>query len=170
MIVTSGKGTGFQPYAHGKLCLMDTWTYGSLIALGAFFVALYVREQRRSRTMRALAIRTGFNYFGRGVPRSLSLQGTPMERASSIWNVIDRDRPGIRIIAFDCQIGTGKGWRRTVIAVKTDDDRALLSNRDLTVHSSGDWMILYEPKAFVLTLNGLMTVDELEARLNEIAS
>ncbi|HET9406402.1 MAG TPA: hypothetical protein VFO39_04135 [Candidatus Sulfotelmatobacter sp.] len=142
-----------------------------LIGVASLFAVLCLRERRRSGTIQALAIRTGFNYLGRGVPRSLSLYGTPMERASSIWNVIDGDRPGIRIIAFDCQIGTGKGsWRRTVIAVKTDNDRAVSSNRDLTVDHSGDWTILYKPKTFALIPAGLMTVDELEARLNAIAS
>jgi len=150
---------------------MDTWTYGLLIGVGSLFVVLYLRERRRSGTIHALAIRAGFNYLGRGVPQSLSLYGTPMEGASSIWNVIGGDRPGIRIIAFDCRIGTGKGsWRRTVIAVKTDNDRALSSNRDLTVDHSGGWTILYKPKTFALIPAGLMTVDELEARLNAIAS
>jgi hypothetical protein len=134
------------------------------------FAVLYLRERRRSETIRALAIRSGFSYLGRGVPRSLSLSGTPMVRASSIWNVIDGDRPGIRIIAFDCRIGTGKGsWRRTVIAVKTDNDSAVSSNRDLAVDHSADWTILYKPKTFFLIPAGLMTVNELEARLNAIA-
>ena len=148
---------------------MDTWTYGLIIGVGFLLAVLYLRERRRSGTIQALAIRSGFNYLGRGVPRSLSLYGTPMERASSIWNVVDGDRPGIRIIAFDCQIGTGKGsWRRTVIAVKTDSDTAVSSNRDLTVDHSGDWTILYKPKTFALIPGGLMTVDELEARLHAI--
>jgi hypothetical protein len=146
---------------------MNTWTYSLFIGVGLFLAVLYFRERRRSVNMEALAIRAGFKYLGRGVPRSLSLSGTPMEYASSIWNVIDGDRPGIRIIAFDCQIGGGKGgWRRTVIAVKADNDRASSSNRDLTADHSADWTILYKPKTFALIPAGLMTVDELEARLN----
>lgn len=149
---------------------MDTWTYGLLLGMCLLFAVLYLRERRRSEAIRTLAIRSGFSYLGRGVPRSLSLSGTPMERASSIWNVIDGDRPGIRIIAFDCRIGTGKAsWRRTVIAVKTDDDSAVSSNRDVAVDHSGDWTILYKPKTFFLIPAGLMTVNELEARLNAIA-
>jgi len=149
---------------------MDTWTYGLLVGVGLLFAVLYLRERRRSETIQALAIRSGFNYLGRGVPRSLSLDGTPIERTSSIWNVIDGDRPGIRIIAFDCRIGTGKGsWRRTVIAVRTDNESAVSANRDLAVDRSGDWTILYKPKTFFLLPNGLMTVNELEARLNAIA-
>jgi len=149
---------------------MDMRTYGLLIGMGLLFAVLYLRERRRSETMRALAIRSGFNYLGRGVPRSLTLSGTPMDRASSIWNVIDGDRPGVRIIAFDCRIGTGKSsWRRTVIAVKSDKDDAVSSNRDLAVDHSGGWTILYKPKAFFSIPAGLMTVNELEARLNAIA-
>lgn len=152
---------------------MGPWTYAWLIGAGAIFVLLYLRERRRSTNIRALAIRSGFNYLGRGVPRSLSLHGTPLDRASSIWNVIDGDRRGARIIAFDCQIGTGKGsWRRTVIAVKMENDLlgAVSSNRDLTVDHSGSWAILYQPKTPSFIPAGLMPVEELEARLNAIAN
>jgi hypothetical protein len=35
------------------------------------------------------------------------LGGTPFARAAWIWNVIDGDPPGFRIVAFDCRIGAG---------------------------------------------------------------
>jgi hypothetical protein len=151
---------------------MNTWTYASLIGAALVFAILYLRERRRSVAIQALAGRSGFNYLGRGVPRSLTLRGTPLDRVTSIWNVIDGDKRGLRIIAFDCQIGTGKGsWRRTVIAVKTHDDgvASVASKPDLTVDHSGDWIILYQDKTPSLISGGLMRIDELEARLNAIA-
>src|SRR5882757_894039 len=54
----------FNNYARGKLCPMDTWTYGLLIGVGSVFAVLYLRERRRSGTIQALAIRAGFNYLG----------------------------------------------------------------------------------------------------------
>jgi hypothetical protein len=150
---------------------MDTWTYVLLGAAGLFIMALYLRERRRSENIRALANRIGLHYLGRGVPQSLSLHGTPVERATSIWNVIDGDHSGTRVIAFDCQIGSGKQtWRRTVIAVKTENDELLSLNYDLSVDRSGDWKIIYQPKQFFFTPRGLMPLDDLEARLRTILS
>jgi hypothetical protein len=150
---------------------MDTWTYTCLIGAGLLLAILYIRQRRRSAAIRALAIRSGFNYLGRALPRTLTLNGTPIDSATSTWNVIDGERHGIRVIAFDCQIGAGKGsWRRTVIAAESAADvfGAVSFNRDLQADRSGNWLILYQPKAFSPIPLGLMPVTELEAQLNAI--
>jgi hypothetical protein len=51
------------------------------IALGAL-VAVCLAERQRMAAIRALAIRSGFHYIGEALPRSLTLDGTPFERAS----------------------------------------------------------------------------------------
>jgi hypothetical protein len=130
---------------------------------------LYWRSRKRIKAIRALATRLGFTYIGGALPRSVSLRGTSLEAATSVWNVIDGERHKLRFIAFDCRIGVGKGsWRRTVIGAQTDADifGTVSFNRDLTVERSGDWMFLYQPKAF-FSPSALMSIDEIEAHLTQ---
>lgn len=133
--------------------------------LGCFF---YWRHRHRVNAIRELAKRLGFIYIGQALPRSNSLAGTSLQGATAVWNVIDGERHKIRVMAFDCRIGVGKGsWRRTVIAAQTDADifGTVNSNRDLTVERSGNWMFLYQPKTVSLVPR-LMSVDEIEAHLD----
>ncbi len=141
----------------------------------AGFTALIVWDalwqRNRKAVLRAMVLRRGFVYLGNAIPRSLTLHGTPFERATSIWNVIEGDCRGIRFIAFDCRVGGGKGsWRRTAIAALSDRDvfGVMKFNLDLTVDRSGDWVILYEPKRLSLITHGLMPASELEAILDSI--
>ena len=150
---------------------MSAWTYALLSSAVVILAILYVRQRSRSAAVRALASRSGFNYLGRALPRSLTLSGTPIGSATSTWNVIDGERHGVRIIAFDCQIGAGKGsWRRTVIAAESAANvfGAVSFNHDLTADRSGEWLILYQPKTLSLIPPGLMPITELEAHLNAI--
>jgi hypothetical protein len=85
-----------------------------------------------------------------GLPRSLTLSGTGLEGITSAWNIMDGKCNGVRTVFFDCRIGQGKGsWRRTVVAAK--GRRSMLGSvllaLDLTSEQSGDWTVLYEPKA-----------------------
>jgi hypothetical protein len=143
-----------------------------LLLLPLFYVSITLLGQRhRAAAMRGLATRTGFHYLGRGVPKSLNLSGTELENATAIWNLIDGDCHGIRVMVFDCRIGAGKGsWRRTVIATNERPERlsATSFNPGLTVERSGEWSIIYQPKAFSLIPPGLMPVDEVEAHVKAI--
>jgi hypothetical protein len=138
----------------------------------AAFIALYLGERQRANAVRELAGRSSLHYLGDALPRSLTLDGTPFQSASKVWNVIDGEPRGVRIIAFDCRVGVGKGsWRRTVIAIESGADfsDAVLFKRDMTVDSVGQWKILYRPKAFVnFRIAGLMPIEELEAHLNSV--
>jgi hypothetical protein len=153
--------------------LMSAWAYISLIGAGLLGAVLFLRNRRRASDIRALAIKTGLCYLGQGIPKSFTLDGTTLESATSIWNVIEGDRHGIRIIAFDCEIRTGKsGWRRTVIATEANTEvlsSAAAFDPELTMERSGKWSILYRPKSFALIPTGLMPVSELEAHLNAVA-
>src|SRR5205807_227749 len=100
-------------------------------------------------------------------PRSLTLYGTPFDRVAKVWNVIDGEPRGVRVIAFDCQIGVGKGsWRRTVIAVEIGPDVSLLLNPEMRIDSSGRWKVLCRPRASInFSGTGLMPPEELESYL-----
>ncbi|HXN45388.1 MAG TPA: hypothetical protein VN893_02030 [Bryobacteraceae bacterium] len=143
--------------------------------VGAGFVCMILwdvlRLRKRKAALRLMASRRGFEYLGEWIPRALSLRGTPFERASWIWNVIEGDCQGIRVVAFDCTIGSGKASRRrTAIAAHSPRDvfGAVKFSRDLTADRSGDWIILYQPKAIALFEDGLMSVPEVEAHFDAI--
>lgn len=139
-----------------------------IAGVGLFLAVGWLRGRKRTADVRELANRCGFIYIGGAFPQSLTLQGTPFERVSSIWNVIDGECHGIRVVAFDCRIGSGKGsWCRTAIAMQTPTDvfGTTMFSGDLTVHHSGEWAVIYQPKTFSLIPPGLMPVPELEARL-----
>jgi len=118
-----------------------------------------------------MARRLGFSYIGNALPRSLTLHGTGLEGASSIWNVLDRMCGATRVITFDCRIGSGKGsWRRTVIAAQGPRDVFGVAKftSNLTLDRSGDWTMMYEPKTFSIVPPGLMPTAEIEAHLGAI--
>jgi hypothetical protein len=143
----------------------------SLLAGLAFYV-LRAAERYRADAIRTLASRHGMHYLGDAVPKSVSLKGTPFHGASRVWNMIDGEPRGTRVMAFDCQVGEGKrSWRRTVIAVESDNSSIsdLPLGPDMTTNRSGPWQILYRPKiCFSLSGTGLSSVEELEANLDAV--
>jgi hypothetical protein len=137
------------------------------------FYALYTSERYRADAIRALAIRSGMHYLGNALPKSLTLEGTPFCHFAKVWNVIDGEPRGTRIIAFDCQVGVGKrSWRRSVIAVESDGDAFtnVTLHPDMAIDRSGRWTILYyRPQAhFTLRMAGLTYTEEFEAHLNAV--
>jgi hypothetical protein len=90
-----------------------------MAGLGVFvFYVLHTSEQYRASAKRLLAIRFGMHYLGNALPKSLRLEGTPFHRTSRVWNVVDGEPRGTRIMAFDWQVGEGKhSWRRSVVEV-----------------------------------------------------
>ena len=93
--------------------------YITLIGAAVLLAMLCLHYQRRAAAMRAVATRLGFEYRAETLPPSLDLRGTGLNSATSTWNVIEGKRHGVRVVAFDCRLGTGKGsWRRSVIAAE----------------------------------------------------
>ena len=147
--------------------------FGFVLFAGAAFALLfvfYLVERQRTAAIRALATRLGFHFLGDALPRSLTLSGTPFSSYSKVWNVIDGEPHGVRIIACDCRVGVGKrSWRRTVIAVESASyhSPALPFNPEMTIDTVGDWKIIYRPKALInVSISGLMPLEELESYLN----
>jgi hypothetical protein len=143
------------------------WIFGVLF----LFTILWLRERRRATAIRTMAAQSGFHYLGSVLPNSLTLTGTRLRELTATWNVMDGEPNKVRVIAFDCRVGSGKGsWRRTVIAAQTPLNvfSNLPSDLDGTVERSGKWIFLYKPKAFSLVPTGLMSISELKAHLNAI--
>ena len=148
---------------------MNTWIPAIwIVGFGLLIVVSTVRARIRVSAIQKMAMRSGFRYVGDALP-AVNLQQTPFCLATSVWNVIEGERSGIKVVAFDCRVGHGKGsWSRTAIAARTQTDvfNAVAFDRNLTVDHSGDWVVLYQPKQLVY--GGLMRVEELEAHLNAI--
>ena len=149
---------------------VDTWTIVCITGLAAGLTTLWLRERQRQSALRELAKRRGFTYIGQSLPLSLTLRGTKLQRATSVWNVIDGECGRTRVICFDCRVGSGRGsWRRTAIAVKASPDVfGTTFNPDLVVERSGELSIMYEPWRLSLIPPGLMPVSEIEAQLDAI--
>jgi hypothetical protein len=114
-----------------------------------------------------MANRLNFHCLGASLPISLTLAGTPFFSYAKIWNVIDGEPNGVRTIAFDCQMGSGKhSWRRTVIAIEENGDFGAVLNPEMTIEVSEKWKILYRPKTFSFGIIELMPLEELEAYLS----
>lgn len=143
----------------------------AVIAVAFGVGLLYYRHRRRMAEIRTLAAKLGFTYIGTALPRSLSLEGTELASCSSVWNVIDGEPHGIRVIGFDCQIGQGRGsWSRTVVAVQSSAGRLDPSafNSEMTAEDAGGWTLYYQPKILSFIPPGLMPIGELESYLNAI--
>ena len=145
---------------------------GIVLLLCVWIVTDWVREHQRRTGLRNMAARRGFIYLGSSLPRSFTLRGTDLEEATAVWNVIEADCGGTRVICFDCRVGTGKGsWRRTAIAAKGPPDVfGTMFTADLTVDQCGEWSIMYEPKRMSLIPGRPMTVSEIEAHLATIGT
>jgi hypothetical protein len=151
---------------------MTWWNFlvGVVVVIGV--IVLWLQEHIRAYAIRHLARRLSLTYLGkRALPGALSLYGTPFNdlSSSSVSNLIDGERGKIRVIAFDCRVGAGKGsWQRTVIAARSESDvfGGKKFNPDLAVDRSAAWQILYYPRG--LENKGLMPVAELEAHLEAI--
>lgn len=146
-----------------------------MAGLGALvFYILHTSRRYRADAIRTLATRSEMHYLGNALPKSLALDGTPFHHLSKVWNVIDGEPRGTRIIAFDCQVGVGKhSWQRSVIAVASDGDISgyLRVRPDLAIDRSGGWQILYRPRqGFSFRIAGLTSVEGLEANLSAVVA
>jgi len=151
---------------------MSIWAYVVVSGFAALFVWFWWNGRVRAGAVQALAATLGFHYLGEALPRNLDLAGSPLASASSVWNVIDGEPSGKRIVAFDCAIGQGKGsWQGTIIAVKTEASTISVSFFDPALHLEQvrDWVLIYRPKDYGLIPSGLMPIPELQAYLEAIA-
>lgn len=100
---------------------MNNAVFVAIGAAAALLAALvFYQSKKRSADIRALAARIGFAYLSSELPTALVLPDDPFSKIGAIWNVIDGEKDGIRVVAFDYRIGSSKGsWGGTVIAAQT---------------------------------------------------
>lgn len=142
-----------------------------IVALLALFTLLWWQSRVRARELRSLAESCGFHYLGDALPRGVPIKGSQFHSMTAVWNVIDGEPRGTRIVAFDCRFGVGKGsWRRTVIAVKADIGHITASsfNQTFQIEPIDDWVFIYQSKQFSLIPRQLLSIPELRVYLETI--
>jgi hypothetical protein len=131
-----------------------------LLLLILIFVGIKLLYRSRATAMRALATRWGFQYT-KGDPKiwylpkghipqptSFRLRGYPVNTISRMWNVIEGEKNGIRVLVVDTTMGVGrgqggKGVYSTLIAARTDKNPfADKGPKEKIAHSNG-WTALY---------------------------
>jgi hypothetical protein len=123
------------------------------LVVGLIRISLFLR----SRGMRAFATRWGLQYVGPAtfrwrlplprikppVPIPFPLNWWPANEIRQVWNVVEGQQGGVRVLIFDTFLGRGRGAYRTFFACKTEQNPFGLDKlRDQVVHSHG-WTILY---------------------------
>ena len=149
---------------------MNVFEGAFLFGIAALLGWAWWRNRVRAREIRRLAETTGFHYLYDSLPSSLPLRDLP-SGITSVWNVLDGEHRGRRVIAFDCQFGEGKGsWRRTIIAIQAERSSitALTFDSDIHVEQIGEWTFLYRPQQLAFIARQLTPVAELAAYLDAI--
>ena len=147
---------------------MNAFDTALLAGFAALLGMAFWRSRVRTKEIRRLAKTTGFHYLDNALPRSLMVLPSGI---TSVWNVLDGEHRGRRVIAFDCKFGEGKGsWRRTVIAIQAERSSITASvfDPDVQVDQIGEWTFLYRPQQLAFIARQLTPVAELAAYLDAI--
>jgi hypothetical protein len=129
----------------------------ALLILALCFIGIKLLYRFRSVTMRALALRLGFQfregeplllYLRKGhrpLPTSLQVRGAPWNTITRAWNFIEGEKAGIRVVIFDSTLGSGKGKGvySTFIAVQTDENPFKYREPEEKIAHSNGWTALY---------------------------
>lgn len=149
---------------------MSAFDGAFVIGIAALLGWAWWRSRLRASEIRRLAKTTGFHYLDDALSRSLLPKDLP-PLITSVWNVLDGERRGRRVMAFDCRFGDGKGsWRRTIIAIQAERCSITASafDPDIQVEQIGEWTFLYRPQQFSFIARQLTPVAELAAYLDAI--
>src|ERR1700756_3569807 len=91
-----------------------------IAVVAAGFGWFYLLQFFRVKSMRSLASRLGFNFIGRPLPASFTMTCYPFDgNLGTIWNVIEGQRNGTRVLVFDSTVW---GNYRTFIAVQKEGE------------------------------------------------
>jgi hypothetical protein len=125
---------------------MNFWPVLPVTVVVAVLFWSYRKTQERSRQIRDYGQELGFRLLGEDLPLDIDLKSSSISNVSSVWNVIDGTPRGVRIVAFDCRVGQGKGsWETTVIAVNAEPIAVKASDFDMSLekeHIDG-WTLLF---------------------------
>lgn len=151
-----------------------------ILILLPIFVGIEYLHQSRVTAMRTLATRWSFQYSagdpqiwaGRRspvhYPPEFKMRCYPVYAMSKVWNVIDGERNGIRVLIFDSRIGTGRGARYcTFFAVQTSENLfKRVSSREKIAQRAG-WTAVYRIP-FIGIRPWTLSITRIEELLNNL--
>lgn len=128
-----------------------------LILFTLIFAAIELLYVARASAMRSLAVRLGLRYT-RGDPRkwylpkaykpspaSFRLRGYPVDTLNRMWNVIEGEHGGVKVLIVDATLSMGgkRGRYSTFVATKTDENLFRLRTEPEKIAQSNGWTALY---------------------------
>lgn len=128
-----------------------------LILITLLFAAIKMLYVARASAMRSLAVRLGLRYT-RGDPRiwylprghkpsptSFRLKGYPVDTLNRMWNVIEGEKGGVKVLIVDTTLSMGgkRGRYSTFIATKTDENLFEFRTDPEKIAQSNGWTALY---------------------------
>ncbi len=150
-----------------------------LLILVPVVVGIKFLYRSRAKAMCALAARWSFVYsdgdtrmFGgrRPVhyPTGFKMKCYPVYAVSKIFNVIDGERNGVRVLIFDSVVGEGRGARFcTLVATQTSENIFKnVSSREKTAQRAG-WTAVYRIP-FISMRPGTISINRIEELLDNL--
>lgn len=150
---------------------MNYWPVLVALVVAAALLRSYQKARERSQQISDFAQDLGFRLLGEDLPLDIDLKSSSISNVSSVWNVIDGTPRGVRIVAFDCRVGQGKGsWETTVIAVNAEPARVKASDFDLSLEKDHieSWTLLFRRIGPEFKGGCKMTAEELTGYLEAI--
>jgi hypothetical protein len=108
----------------------------------------------------------GSQYLGDALPASLLLTSMPFAPITSVWNAIDGEPRGKRIVAFDCRFGEGKSELAALGRCCANGYQE--PDPSLRLEQTDGWVFIYRPKELDLIPQQLTPMPELHAYLDII--
>jgi hypothetical protein len=154
-------------------------------------VAIKISLMLRGREMRALASRWGLRYVGPPGPRFVfgympkikpdlpfSRAGYPTDEIRQVWNVIEGELSGVRIVLFDSLLYSFPAINQfcTFMACQTDQDPFGSDGAanhffqiDQVMHKRSGWTLLYRMALVHTLMPWSISINRLERALSDLA-
>ncbi len=150
---------------------MNYWPVLAAAAIALVFLWYFWKARERSRQISIFAQENRFRWLDDDLPADIRLASSSISNVSSVWNAIDGTTRGVRVVAFDCRVGQGKGsWRTTVIAVKADSSAVKASDFEINLEKErvGDWTLLFRRAGPEFYSGCMMSAEELKGYIEAI--
>jgi hypothetical protein len=153
-----------------------------LLALTLIIVGIKSLYRSRASAMRALALKGGFQYTEgdprfwnlpkdhNPLPTSFRLRGYPVNTISRMWNVIEGEKNGIKVLIVDSTLSMGgkRGRYSTFVAARTDKNPfGNKSPEEKIAHSNG-WTAVYRLRFWQIPWT--LSIQRIEEHLNSLGT
>jgi hypothetical protein len=138
----------------------------AILVISAVFGFVYFVTAYRTRSMRALANRLGWQFHGKQRPPHFSMRGNPSNEIKKVFNVISGQMNGRDVVIFDSILYGRRGIYSTFLAVRSDSDIFSAPTKPWKVCQSGEWKALWRTR--FLQVPWTMTIGQIEERLSQL--